>query len=73
VLVDGRLRRLAAEEARQLADRATVGEPGGDVRPLARIGALREQAAELVERGTDAEDPVRVVVDELDRAQYLEK
>ena len=73
MLVDRRLRRLAAEEAGQLADRAPVREAGGDVRPLARVGALREQAAELVERRTDTDDPVRVVVDETDGAQYFEK
>jgi hypothetical protein len=44
------------------------------VRPLARIGALREEAAELVEAlRTAAEDPVRVVVDQRDAAQYFRK
>jgi hypothetical protein len=43
------------------------------VPPLARIGALREQAAKLVERGPAADDAVRVVIDERDAAQYLEK
>ena len=44
------------------------------MRPLARVGALREEAAELVERRRrPAQDPVRVVVDEPDRAQYFEK
>jgi hypothetical protein len=44
------------------------------VRPLARIVALREQAAELVERpGRVAQDAVRVMVDERDRAQYFSK
>jgi hypothetical protein len=73
VLVDAGLRGLAAEERGELADRAPVGEPGGDVPPLARVGALREQPAELVERRPLAEDPVGVVVDEADRAQYFEK
>jgi len=33
---------------------------------LARVGALGEQAAELVERGWRGHYPVRVVVDERD-------
>jgi hypothetical protein len=42
--------------------------------PLARIGALGEEAAELVEgRRGRAQDPVRVMVDERDRAQYFSK
>jgi hypothetical protein len=41
--------------------------------PLAWIGALGEQPAELVQRGGFAQDPVRVVVDELDLGQYLKK
>ena len=74
VRVDRVLRRLDAEVSRELADRAPVGEAGRDVRPLARIGALREEPAELVERRRRrAQDPVRVVVDEADRAQYFEK
>jgi len=37
------------------------------VRPLARVGRLREEAAELVEgRRRRAQDPVRVMVDERD-------
>jgi CMP-2-keto-3-deoxyoctulosonic acid synthetase len=44
------------------------------VRPLARVVALGEQAAELVERARRrAQDAVRVVVDERDRAQYFSK
>jgi hypothetical protein len=44
------------------------------VRPLARVGALGEEAPELVERlRLRAEDPVRVVVDERDAAQYFSK
>jgi hypothetical protein len=45
-----------------------------DVRPLARIGALREQPAELVEVArVRAKDPVRVLVDERNPAQYFAK
>jgi hypothetical protein len=44
------------------------------VGPLPRIGALREQPAELVERRRRlAEDPVRVVVDERGLTQYFSK
>jgi hypothetical protein len=43
------------------------------VRPLARVGALGEQAAELVERRRRTDDPVRMVVDERDGAQYFSK
>jgi hypothetical protein len=44
------------------------------VRPLAWVGALREQAAELIEAGgRRAEDPVGVVVDVPDAAQYFSK
>jgi hypothetical protein len=44
------------------------------VRPLARVGRLREQAAELVERlRRRTQDPVRVVVDEADGLQYFRK
>ena len=73
MLVDGGLRGIAAEEGRQLADRSPVGQPGGDVRPLPRVGALREETTKLVERGLRAEDSVGVVVDEPDRVQYFEK
>jgi hypothetical protein len=64
---------LAAQHRRQLRDRAAVGQAGGHVRPLARVGALGEQAAELVERRRRTDDPVRVVVDERDGAQYFSK
>jgi hypothetical protein len=58
----------------QHADRALVGESGGHVRPLPGIRALGEQAAELVERRRRrAQDPVGVVVDQRDRAQYFSK
>jgi hypothetical protein len=68
------LRRVHVEERRQLAERAAVGERRGDVRPLARVGALGEQPAELVQRGRRrGEDPVGVLVDEADRAQYFRK
>jgi hypothetical protein len=44
------------------------------VRPLAWVGALREQAPELVEvGGRRAKDPVGVVVDVTDAAQYFAK
>jgi hypothetical protein len=44
------------------------------VRPLAWVGALREEAAELVEvGGRRAQDPVGVVVDVTDAAQYFAK
>jgi hypothetical protein len=59
---------------RQKLDRAYVRDRAGDVGPLPRIGALREQAAELVERRRRlAEDPVRVVVDERGLTQYFSK
>jgi len=42
--------------------------------PLAGIGALGEEATELVEgRRGRAQDPVRVMVDERDRTQYFSK
>ena len=72
--VDGLLGRLAAEVLRQHADRAPVRHRGGDVRPLAGVAALREQAAELVEPARRrAQDAVRVLVDERDGAQYFSK
>jgi hypothetical protein len=41
---------------------------------LARIGALREQTAELVETGgSGPQHAVRVVVDEPDPVQYFSK
>ena len=73
VLVHRLLRLLAFEELRQLAHRPPVRDAGRDVRPLARVGALRKQPAELVDRRPRAQDPVRVVVDELDVTQYFEK
>jgi hypothetical protein len=66
--------RLDAEMGRQLLDRAAVRHPGRDVRPLPRIRALGEQAPELVDRRRlSTQDPVRVVVDEADLAQYFSK
>jgi len=74
VLVDRLLARLEPEEVRQLADRPVVGQPRGDVWPLRRIGTLREEAAELVERRRRLpQDSVRVVVDEADPVQYFQK
>ncbi len=65
---------LAAEERRQPRDRAVVHQARGDMRPLRRVWALGEEAAELVQRhGRLTVDGVRVVVDEPDRAQYFEK
>jgi hypothetical protein len=43
------------------------------VRPLARVLALGEEAAELVERLRRRDDAVRVVVDERDAGQYFSK
>jgi hypothetical protein len=43
------------------------------VRPLPRIGALREEPAELIERRALPQHAVRVVVDERDAAQYFRK
>jgi hypothetical protein len=43
------------------------------MRPLSRVRALREEAAELVERRPFAQHAVRVVVDDRDRAQYFRK
>jgi len=68
------LRRFATEEVGERSDRAAVRDSGGDVRPLARVGALGEEPAKLVEaRGMRTEDAVRVVVDERDPAQYFSK
>jgi hypothetical protein len=59
---------------RKHANGTLVREAGGYVRPLAWVGTLREQAAELVEGGRrGAEDPVGVVVDVPDAAQYFSK
>ena len=68
----GFLKRMAARLAER-AHGAQVGHPAGDVRPLARVLALGEQAAELVERPRGRDDPVGVVVDEPDRVQYFSK
>src|SRR5919202_1353030 len=65
--------RLTAQELGELAHRAPVGQAGRDVRPLARVGALGEEPAELVEARPRAQDAVRVVVDEPDAVQYFEK
>jgi hypothetical protein len=73
MLVDPLLRVLATEEVGELVHRPPVGDARRHVRPLARVRALREEAAELVERRLRAEDPVRVVVDEPDLRQYFEK
>jgi hypothetical protein len=55
-------------------DRASVGHGGRDMRPLARVATLGEQAAEIVERGRRlAQDPVRVLVDERNAVQYFSK
>src|SRR4029077_14567368 len=70
---DGPLGRLAAEQRRERGDPAPVGEPRRDVRPLARVLALGEQPAECVEGLRGRDDPVRVVVDERDLAQYFSK
>jgi hypothetical protein len=44
------------------------------MRPLARVRALGEQPAELVEVvRMRAQDPVRVVIDERDAVQYFSK
>jgi hypothetical protein len=73
-LVDGTLGRRAVQVLREHAHRALVGDGGGHVRPLPWVRALREQAAELIERGgRRAEDPVGVVVDVPDAAQYFSK
>ena len=73
VLVDRALRRLDAEVVGELAQRAPVREAGRYVWPLARVGALREQTAKLVDRRLRVDEPVRVMVDERDRVQYFEK
>jgi hypothetical protein len=62
-----------AEVRGEHRERAAIGDAGGDVRPLARVAALGEEPAELVQRRPLAQDPVRVVVDERDRRQYFEK
>jgi hypothetical protein len=72
-LQDRLLCRLAAEQPREHGDRAEIGQARRDVRPLARVRALREEAAKLVERRRRLDNAVRVVVDERDLVQYLEK
>ena len=72
--MDGLLVGLAAELGREGPHRPPVGDAVGDVRPLPGIGALGEEPAELVEGPRRrAQDPVRVVVDERDPAQYFSK
>jgi hypothetical protein len=72
--VDGLLARRNAEEVRQLANRAAVGEARRNVGALARVQALREEAAELIERRRRLpKDPVGVMVDETDAVQYFKK
>ena len=61
--MDGRLVRTAAEMLRQFANGTAVGEPRRHVRPLGRIGALREHPPELVKRRTHRQDPVGMVID----------
>ena len=63
----------AWSEGRELAHRAPVRHPTGDVRPLPRVGAFREAPPELVKRGAVEQHAVRVVVDERDAVQYFEK
>jgi hypothetical protein len=59
---------------REHAHRALVRDASRHVPPLAGVGALGEQAPELVERARRrAEDPMRVVVDVPDAAQYFAK
>jgi hypothetical protein len=58
----------------QHADRSSVRHAGSDVRPLARVWALGEQAPELVEVSRRrAQNPVRVVVDGRRPGQYFSK
>jgi hypothetical protein len=55
-------------------DCAAVRHAGRDVRPLPRVRALGEQAAELVERRRwRAQHAVCVMVDERDLVQYFSK
>ena len=59
------LGRLAVEMLGEERDCAPVRDAGRDVGPLARVGALGEEAAKGVERCRRlAQDPVRVLVDE---------
>jgi hypothetical protein len=74
VVVDRARGRLAAQVLCERAHGALVGDARRHVRPLAWIVALREEAAELIERaGRRAEDSVRMVVDVPDAAQYFAK
>jgi hypothetical protein len=73
MLVDRRFDGFAAEEGRELAERAAVDGAACDVRPLSRVRALGEPTAELVERRPVEVDAVRVVVDDRDAGQYFEK
>jgi hypothetical protein len=74
VVVDGLLALVAAKELRELAHGPPVRHSRRHVRPLTWVGALGEQPAELVQRPRRlAQNPVRVMVDEPDRAQYLRK
>lgn len=70
---DGLLGRLDTEQLRKFPDPSAVRDAGGDVGPLPRIRALAEEAPKLVERRLRPQDPVRVVVDERDLAQYFSK
>ena len=73
-LVDGGLGAVTAQERAELLHRAPVRQSTRDVRPLARVWTLGEEAAELVERCRQgAEDAVRVLVDERNAAQYFAK
>jgi hypothetical protein len=66
-LEDGPFLRLAPELRGEVDDCAPVGDRSRNVRPLARVGALREEPPELVERlGMSREDAVRMLVDEAD-------
>ena len=66
--------RLAVQVLCEGAYGALVGHTRRHVRPLAWVGALREQAAELIQRAARrAEDPVRVMVDVPEAAQYFAK
>jgi hypothetical protein len=72
--VDRILRRLQAEQLGQLTNCAPVSEARRRVRELARVAALGEERAEVVERRRRrAQDPVRVLVDDPDAVQYFEK
>ncbi len=72
--VDRLLVRLAAQMRGEHADRPPIHNTGGHVRPLARIGALGEQAPELVKAARRrAQDAVRVMVDRGGLRQYFSK